>query len=492
MRVQAACDAANHEEAFGQKREKEPVKTSVATQVEHYELPISKNHERSKSTRLFGTKCTTEFDWEPEIFQDNPLLLEKTEEFCRWVSNLDEGKEDTQETTTIASLFSGSLETQPPTSWPISDADLIHEPRGLHAEFAWPPENTKARQPFGRWHAKYPTNTLQPIGQKGKRLDKFRTSLWPPPSGSGSVQATEMKIQQGYNSKVTEVRARADHLNNRLKHTYEYAAFMEYAKKGNKRIPQVFGLGNSAYPHFNACAKLVDRLLHRHGGTRLLQPVFSDELQDQERTFLTWQLQVTEAIRSRLHVMEAVNSNVPIRPLYQKMSVPRGALTGGKLFVGEPHTLGSYKYQKIPFNSKNPFLAKVIVNEELYNFTVRSCRHIELDIDGSSFSYRPGDHVAVLPSNPMALVESIGELLRINLDEPFALLSSETLNLRKSPFPCPCTYRTALTHYVDLTGPPSLRTLSALADFTENMLEAEQLRFFVSNTTDGQADDFTG
>lgn len=46
---------------------------------------------------------------------------------------------------------------------------------------------------------------------------------------------------------------------------------------------------------------------------------------------------------------------------------------------------------------------------------------------------------------------------------------------KKSPFPCPCTYRTALTFYVDVISPPKLHVVRELAQHTEDPKEKEFL-----------------
>ncbi|CAF5043778.1 unnamed protein product, partial [Rotaria magnacalcarata] len=55
------------------------------------------------------------------------------------------------------------------------------------------------------------------------------------------------------------------------------------------------------------------------------------------------------------------------------------------------------------------------------------------------------------PSNDAALVNRVGELLDVNLDEIISLLNVDEDAQKKYPFPCPCSYRTALTYYLDLT-----------------------------------------
>lgn len=48
-------------------------------------------------------------------------------------------------------------------------------------------------------------------------------------------------------------------------------------------------------------------------------------------------------------------------------------------------------------------------------------------------------------------------------------------NLKKNPFPCPCTIKTAFTHYVDICAPVKSNVLKALASFTNAENEKERL-----------------
>ena len=52
------------------------------------------------------------------------------------------------------------------------------------------------------------------------------------------------------------------------------------------------------------------------------------------------------------------------------------------------------------------------------------------------------------------LVNKIGSLLDINLDQVFTLTDLDEDSSKKHPFPCPTTYRTALSYYVDITALP--------------------------------------
>lgn len=60
------------------------------------------------------------------------------------------------------------------------------------------------------------------------------------------------------------------------------------------------------------------------------------------------------------------------------------------------------------------------------------------------------------PINDTILVNKIGSLLDINLDQVFTLtnLDEDEDSSKKHPFPCPTTYRTALSYYVEITALP--------------------------------------
>ena len=109
--------------------------------------------------------------------------------------------------------------------------------------------------------------------------------------------------------------------------------------------------------------------------------------------------------------------------------------------------------------------------------------HIELNIDNSKLKYETGDHVGIYPTNNELLVNRIGELLNTDLDTVFTLNNLDEDSSKKHPFPCPCTYRTALRHYVDLTSLPRTHILKELAGFAND----EEKEFLISMTKPTEA-----
>lgn len=57
---------------------------------------------------------------------------------------------------------------------------------------------------------------------------------------------------------------------------------------------------------------------------------------------------------------------------------------------------------------------------------------------------------------------------------------------KKHPFPCPTTYRTALTYYLDITNPPRTNVLYELAQYASEPSEQEHLRKMASSSGEGK------
>lgn len=63
--------------------------------------------------------------------------------------------------------------------------------------------------------------------------------------------------------------------------------------------------------------------------------------------------------------------------------------------------------------------------------------------------------------------------------------STEESN-KRHPFPCPTSYRTALTHYLDITNPPRTNVLYELAQYASEPAEQELLRKMASSSGEGK------
>merc|ERR1719369_2612781 len=104
----------------------------------------------------------------------------------------------------------------------------------------------------------------------------------------------------------------------------------------------------------------------------------------------------------------------------------------------------------------------------------------------SRIRYEAGDHVAIYPTNDVQLVDRIGQLLDIDLDTVFTMKALDEDATKKSPFPVPTTYRTALKHYVDITALPRTHVLKEFAEYTSDADEKAKLSLMTSNTDEGR------
>uniref|UniRef100_A0A9J7ZBQ0 NADPH--hemoprotein reductase n=1 Tax=Cyprinus carpio carpio TaxID=630221 RepID=A0A9J7ZBQ0_CYPCA len=245
----------------------------------------------------------------------------------------------------------------------------------------------------------------------------------------------------------------------------------------------VFALGNKTYEHYNAMGKYVDQRLAELGAQRIFDLGMGDDDGNLEEDFVSWREQFWPAVCEHFGV-EATGEESSIRQYELKV---HSDLNMNKIYTGELGRLKSFENQKPPFDSKNPFLAPVTVNRKLNKAGDRHLMHLELDITGSKIRYESGDHVAVYPINDSVIVNRIGEVLGVDLDTVISLNNLDEESNKKHPFPCPTTYRTALTHYLDITNPPRTNVLYELAQYATDPTEQENMRKMASSSPEGKA-----
>ncbi|XP_039487682.1 NADPH--cytochrome P450 reductase isoform X1 [Drosophila santomea] len=244
----------------------------------------------------------------------------------------------------------------------------------------------------------------------------------------------------------------------------------------------VFGLGNKTYEHYNKVAIYVDKRLEELGANRVFELGLGDDDANIEDDFITWKDRFWPAVCDHFGI-EGGGEEVLIRQ-YRLLEQPE--VQPDRIYTGEIARLHSIQNQRPPFDAKNPFLAPIKVNRELHKGGGRSCMHIELSIDGSKMRYDAGDHVAMFPVNDKSLVEKLGELCKADLDTVFSLINTDTDSSKKHPFPCPTTYRTALTHYLEITAIPRTHILKELAEYCTDEKEKELLRSMASINPEGK------
>ena len=161
------------------------------------------------------------------------------------------------------------------------------------------------------------------------------------------------------------------------------------ASRRAPRLPSlryaVLGLGDSSYPQFCAIGRQLDARLAELGATRLDALAEADVDLDEVAT--PWTAAALERARE---VLKAPAATVRT-PLLQ--AVPSHAV----------------------HDRENPFAATVLANQRIVSRdSEREVLHVELSLEGSGLSYRPGDALGVWPRNPPALVQQWLELLRLD------------------------------------------------------------------------------
>ncbi|KAG5345231.1 NCPR reductase, partial [Acromyrmex charruanus] len=263
--------------------------------------------------------------------------------------------------------------------------------------------------------------------------------------------------------------------------------YIEWLKNGDGDLTglnyAVFGLGNKTYEHYNEIGIYVDHRLEQLGAIRVCELGLGDDDANIEDDFITWKDKFWPAV-CEFFGIEATGEDVSIR---QYKLTEHVDLPADRIYTGELARLHSFVNQRPPYDAKNPFLAPVKVNRELHGPTSdRSCMHIEFNVEGSKMRYETGDHLAVYPVNNAELVNKIGEQCGANLDTVFTLTNTDEESSKKHPFPCPCSYRTALTHYLDITSNPRTHILKELAEYATDPADKEKLKLMASTTAEGK------
>lgn len=268
--------------------------------------------------------------------------------------------------------------------------------------------------------------------------------------------------------------------------------FYDWLKRGESDLNglnyAVFGLGNKTYEHYNAVGIYADARLAELNGNRVCKLGLGDDDAMIEDDFMTWKETFWTEVCDKFNLL--VKTNVDYRQYelvvhknredyYDTEGKPKG------LFTGEPNRLGSYEARSPPYGLKNPLKCQPINYKELYKGD-RSCMHIEFDLKGEIVGYKTGDHLVVFPEIDSSLVEMLGDLLSIDLDEIITMKCIDTFTAKTNIIPCPCTFRTAFTYYVDIASPPRVQPLREMSSYVTSEEDKKFLELICSSSTEGR------
>lgn len=160
------------------------------------------------------------------------------------------------------------------------------------------------------------------------------------------------------------------------------AAFFEFlfSRKAPKLAGirfAVLGLGDSTYEHFCGAAKRLDERLLELGAERLADRIDCDV--DYEDPAAGWAAETLAGL-----AVKAASASVAASPLTNVAPVAGG------------------------HDKRHPFIAPVVENIVITGRgSSKETRHIELSLEGSGLSYRPGDALGVVPRNDGRLIDRL-------------------------------------------------------------------------------------
>ena len=240
----------------------------------------------------------------------------------------------------------------------------------------------------------------------------------------------------------------------------QFVAWAETLKPGDLAGVRyaVFGCGNRDWHKtYQAIPKKIDALLEAAGAERIKERGAADASGDFFGDFETWY----ETLWRDLGVV-----------LGQKV---KADAAGGKL---EVELVRGTRQGILRQNELQ--LGEVTVNRELVDMSSplgRSKRHVEIKLP-EGMTYRTGDYLAVLPTNPPQNVERALRRFTFAVDDQIVIRSS---GLTPLPTGYPVSVGDLLANYVELAQPATKKQVEALAEATRCPPEKRELEALVQN-----------
>ncbi|XP_078067325.1 nitric oxide synthase 1-like [Mustelus asterias] len=244
----------------------------------------------------------------------------------------------------------------------------------------------------------------------------------------------------------------------------------------------VFGLGSRAYPHFCAFARAIDTRLEELGAERILPMGEGDELCGQEDLFCVWSKNIFKAAcevfcidndsidddeNSHFHNESTWKPNK-----YRLSVVPE---------VTELAAAFSHLHKR-NISQAQMLSRQNLQQERSGRSTILVCLQTA---DSQELKYLPGDHVGIYPANQEELVERLMERMEelpafndtICVETVFGTPAEQGSHhqwVSDKRLPT-CTVFQALSHFLDITTPPTPELLQSFAQQATDPREKKEL-----------------
>lgn len=247
-------------------------------------------------------------------------------------------------------------------------------------------------------------------------------------------------------------------------------SFMEWVENEDERednyfkdIPfAVFALGNRQYEHFCNIGRNLDKILHKFGGTRVVDHGEGDDDNNLDEDFAEWKKEFWMGARKQFNLKGSVDSNEPNFTPSWTFKTHEGEYDTEKALVKDP--------------KQSAFFVPVVANYELRQdcSDAGSTVHVEIDIsEHKRLRYVTADNLGVYARNDFKQAGQMIKRLGGNPKDLFSLRKSGDLS--KFMFPSPCSVQDAFLWYVDFNNMPRLKILRILSDYATDNKEKEQL-----------------
>lgn len=229
----------------------------------------------------------------------------------------------------------------------------------------------------------------------------------------------------------------------------------------------VFGCGNRDWAStYQAQPRLIDERLEALGARRLVPRGEGDAREDLDGQFQDWFKILWPQIGKGLGLDIDFTEQGQAEPLYEMEVISEAATNPA-----------------ITQSGAKPVTITASVELQNVKKSGRSTRHIEVALP-KGVTYRPGDHLCVVPRNSLDLVERVERRFGF---APGARVRLRTTQGRHAPFPIegPVSVRRILTDYLELQSTATRKQVQAMAEATRCPVTKPKLVALGADPKDG-------
>ena len=232
----------------------------------------------------------------------------------------------------------------------------------------------------------------------------------------------------------------------------QFVAYLESRPKLDLTYA-VFGAGHHDWVRtYQKIPTFIDQTLESCGGKRLIERGVGDAAGDFYGAFEAWKEALFRVLRKETRDQNVISE--------ERLSIE---LVNSSRSLGQSIDVGI-----------------VLANNILVSPTETSptIRHLEIKLPKGQ-TYRAGDYLSVLPTNPMEIVYRVLQRFHLSTDTHVKIASStETF----FPTDHPVSAFDILSGYVELAQPISVKQLETLASLCTDQSEGEKIRLFTGET----------